>query len=33
MDEQFVKIMKIDYGKWHDDIGYDIGALCDLSAT
>jgi hypothetical protein len=25
--QRFVKSMKIDYEKWHDGIGYDIGAL------
>lgn len=32
MYEQFVKSMKVDYGKGHDGIGYDLGALRNLSA-
>ena len=32
MDEQFIDSIKVDYGKEHDGIGYDLGALRNLSA-
>jgi hypothetical protein len=28
--EKFIQSMKIDYMEWHDGIGYDLSALCEL---
>jgi hypothetical protein len=30
MYDRFIKSMKIDFGKWHDGIGYDLAALRNL---